>query len=161
MDEVAFVDPSPLIALAGIRRADLLRSVAGRVVVPAAVEREIRAHSGDSLTPMLLREATWIVTGTETEIPTVISSWDLGSGESAVLALASQTPSAVAVIDDLAARHCAVSIGIGLMGTVGVVLRAKRRGAIGAARPVLGELRAAGLYLSDELVERALRDVAE
>ncbi len=161
MSEVAFVDSSPLILLAAIGRAELLRSVADRVVVPAAVELEIRADVEDKTTPAPLRDATWIVKGAGATVSPEIAAWDLGSGESVVLALASQSPRGIAVIDDLAARHCAASLGIAMVGTVGVVVRAKRRGAITTARPIVEAVCAAGLYIADEIVERALREVGE
>ena len=38
---------------------------------------------------------------------------------------------------------------------------AKRRGAITTARPIVEAVCAAGLYIADEIVERALREVGE
>jgi predicted nucleic acid-binding protein len=46
-------------------------------------------------------------------------------------------------------------------GTLGLALLAKRRGWVPAARPVIEELRRNGLYLSDDLVARALALVDE
>ncbi|HEY2737838.1 MAG TPA: DUF3368 domain-containing protein [Thermoanaerobaculia bacterium] len=47
------------------------------------------------------------------------------------------------------------------MGTLGLVLRAKRTGEISAARPLVEKLRDAGMYLSDRVLEPALRLVGE
>ena len=52
-------------------------------------------------------------------------------------------------------------MGVGVIGTLGLVARAKARRVIPLARPVLQELRASGLFLSDAIVERALREVGE
>ena len=90
-----------------------------------------------------------------------IGSRDLGLGESQVLTLASGSSGARAVVDDLQARRCAESLGIPVIGTLGVVLRAKRKKLIPAARPVVVALRAAGLYVSDSLVEGALTHLGE
>jgi len=43
----------------------------------------------------------------------------------------------------------------------GLVLRAKRIGRIAAARPVVEQLREAGMYLSDRVLNRALNLVHE
>jgi predicted nucleic acid-binding protein len=46
-------------------------------------------------------------------------------------------------------------------GTLGLVLVAKQRGRIPAARPVLESLRASGMYLSDSVLNKALALVGE
>lgn len=84
-----------------------------------------------------------------------------GRGESEVLALALKPGVWRAVVDDLEARRCAQALGARVIGTLGVVLRAKRKGLIPAARPVVDRLRRVGLYVSDELVERALTHLGE
>ena len=43
------------------------------------------------------------------DVPPGIAAWDLGPGESAVLAWAAARPGTIAVIDDLAARRCAAA----------------------------------------------------
>ncbi len=88
-------------------------------------------------------------------------AWDLGAGESAVLELTRAFPGSTAVIDDLAGRRCAEALGLALRGTVGLVLAAKQDGRLAAARPVLERLRDSGMYLSDTVLQRALRLVAE
>jgi predicted nucleic acid-binding protein len=65
------------------------------------------------------------------------------------------------VIDDLAGRRCAEALGLTLRGTVGLVLAAKQAGRLQAVRPVLERLRDNGMYLSDAVLQRALRFVRE
>ena len=48
-----------------------------------------------------------------------------------------------------------------LRGTVGLVLAVKLTGRLAAARPVLERLRDTGMYLSDAVLQRALRRVGE
>ncbi len=161
MSEVAFVNASPLILLAITGRIELLRCVANRVVVPSVVEQEALARAADRRTIDVLRATQWIERATASRVPSNIESWDLGAGEAAVLALTAATERSVAVVDDLAARHCGTSLGLQVIGTLGVVVRAKRAGLLDAARPVMSELRAVGLYIVDDIVERALREVDE
>ena len=161
MDEVAFVDASPLILLAPAGKVDLLRCAARRVVLPSAAHEEILARGEADPTVVAIRCATWIELGGGGSMPDRLRTWDLGDGESAVLALASQTKGAIAVIDDLAARTCAAELGVKVLGTLGLVIRAKRLGLIVAARPVMLELRAGGMHLSDRVLDRALREVGE
>ena len=97
----------------------------------------------------------------ETAVSAELIVWNLGPGESQVLALAAGSPGSRAVLDDLEARRCAQSFGVPMIGTLGVVLRAKRRGLIEMARPIIEHLRKAGLYASDALIESSLRHLGE
>ena len=107
MDDVAVVDASPLIILARAARIDLLRHVAARVLVPSAVEREVLVRGQDDATVRALRASSWIEIAANRVASGRILAWDLGDGESAVLAIASETSRAIAVVDDLAACRCA------------------------------------------------------
>jgi predicted nucleic acid-binding protein len=114
--------------------------------------------------------ARWIEREQSKTIPNTVVEWDLGPGESAVIALALTALGSTAVIDDLSGRKCALSHGINVMGTLGVVIAAGRCGHIGDPRQVMFELRldllqaiagrklrAAGMWLSESVIERALR----
>jgi predicted nucleic acid-binding protein len=81
-------------------------------------------------------------------------AWDLGAGEIAVIATAMANPGYEAVLDDAAARRCAMVFGVLMRGTLSFVALAKKRGLIPACRPVFDEMLAAGLYVSLALVEQ-------
>lgn len=70
-------------------------------------------------------------------------------------------PHSTVVMDDLAGRRCAQAHGLPVRGTLGIVVGARRRGEIPSARRVLADLRAAGMYLSDSVLETALAEVGE
>lgn len=63
---------------------------------------------------------------------------------------------AVAVLDDLQARRCALAHGIQMTGTLGLVLLAKKRGIIPEVREALHLITAAGLYISPGILEEIL-----
>ena len=88
-------------------------------------------------------------------------AWDLGAGESAVIAWGRENRGMEVIIDDLAARRCAATLGISVRGTLGLVLAAKQRGLIPSACAVLDELLNAGMYLSNSVINSALRRVGE
>jgi predicted nucleic acid-binding protein len=89
-----------------------------------------------------------------------IEHWDLGFGESQVIAH-SIAGSKWAVLDDLAARRCAMAHAVPVIGSLGVVLRSKRYRQVERARPILEELIDAGMYLEDDFVDRVLASVGE
>lgn len=78
-----------------------------------------------------------------------------------MLTWAHSHPGSEAVIDDLAARRCAGALSIPIRGTLGLTLLAKQRGHISSARRVLEQLRQGGMYLSGEVMNRALALVGE
>src|SRR5947209_1017307 len=152
---------SPLVFLVRADLLEILREGTSEVIVPVAVLRELEAHGDDDPTVRVIRNLDWIRAIVEPEIAPDIAAWDLGPGEYAVLSMARLDPTAWAVIDDGEARRCARSLGIPVIGTLGLVLLAKRTGRITLARPVVEELQASGMYLSDFVIQQVLERVGE
>lgn len=142
MGEPAVVDASPLIYLARGGCFDLLQMAGPKLVVPDSVQREICIRGPADPTAQAIAAAGWLQVVPDPPIPSGIQAWDLGAGESAVLAWASLHPPTEAIVDDLAARRCAAAIGVAVRGTLGLVLTARRRGIIPAARTILDGLHA-------------------
>lgn len=161
MTETAVVNASPLIFLSRGGHLSLLKRFYTKVLVPEQVSSEIHARGPDDATVMALSTAEWIEVANTEHIPAEIGAWGLGHGESAVVALAVAMPETEAIIDDLAGRRCASSLGVPVRGTLGLILRAKQQDIIPAARPVLEDLIRGGMYLSRHVLERALERVAE
>jgi predicted nucleic acid-binding protein len=90
-----------------------------------------------------------------------VTAFGLGDGETAVLAYALDNPGSGVILDDRAARNAAAALGIPNQGTLAVVVFAKTLGLIPAARPVIEQLRHLGMYLSDQVMNRALAQVGE
>jgi predicted nucleic acid-binding protein len=155
------VNASPLIFLSKGDHIGLLQTVGDSVIVPTAVADEIRRRGPEDITAQVLRETKWLQIKDAPNIPSEIQAWDLGPGESAVLSLAYPKLEREVIIDDLAGRRCAAALDIPVRGTLGVFLLAKKQGRIEQARPIVEELRRAGMYLSDEVVDSALSLVNE
>lgn len=161
MDKALVVNASPLILLARIDRLDLLASLTKLLVVPEAVIREIQAGSDRDGAADKIKDFSSILQAEDRPVPDQIRSWDLGIGESQVLAHGLERPGAEVVLDDLAARRCARSLGLSMIGTLGIVILCRHRGVISAARPVIETLREAGLRLKPALMDEALAKVGE
>jgi predicted nucleic acid-binding protein len=158
-DTVWVINASPLILLGKLGRLDLIAALANRVMVPAAVIDEIAAGAGDATAGLVVDWARRKV-DPDISVPGSIVGWDLGAGESQVLARC-MSGSHTAVLDDGEARAAAKVHGVAHVGTLGVILRARRAGLIPAARPLIDELLARGSYLSANLVQDALRKLGE
>lgn len=161
MAEPVVSNASPLIFLSRGGHLPLLRAFADTVLVPEAVASEIQAKGTDDCTAQALDSMAWLQVVPTVSIPEEVMQWGLGAGESGVLAIALRSPGMEAVIDDLAGRRCARSLGVPVRGTLGVVLVAKQRGVITEARPVLEDLVRGGMYLSRHVLDTALARVGE
>jgi len=155
------VNASPLILLGKVEQIQLLGALAGEIAVPRAVIREISAKLDGERTVQTLTALESAIVVDDEVPPADILSWDLGSGETQVISHAVVHSADRVVIDDLEARRCAKAMGLAIIGTLGIVGRAKVAGLIGRAEPVIQRLRETGLYASDEIVQRLLREVGE
>ena len=111
---------SPLIALAAIERLDLLSGLFSSVVVPPAVASEISRS--------VPTRPTWLsLQPLGQALPTAVLRPALGSGEREAIALALELHADQLILDDLPARSVARALGLTVIGTLGILLAAKRR----------------------------------
>lgn len=160
MTERWVLNASPLIVLAAVGHEDLIRQLADEVIVPGAVAGEIMAGPADDRARQQIDRGEWSLRDTPTA-PDELLAWDLGAGETAVMAYALANPGWTAILDDGAARRCARAFSIPVKGTLGIVLLAKKRGLIGSAAAVLQSLRRHGFRLDDALIAAALKELGE
>ena len=151
------VDASPIILLAKAGRPELLSTCADRLLIPAAVAEEVRAAESDDPARSWVETAGSPFVAETQAVAPEIASWDLGRGESRVLSAAHRRDGWTAVVDDGAARRCAQALEIPVVGTLGVLVVARKVGTIEAVRPVVDHLVQPGLHVGKEVVERVLR----
>lgn len=154
MPDCWVVNASPVIALAKVGHLDLLDADAPCIVLPQSVADEIR-HGPDGDPARQALDNGWGGNPVTAAPDPLIVEWGLGAGETAVLSIA-RRKHALAVIDDGAARAAARAIGIPSIGTLGIVLRARRADRIPSAVDLLRDLRRAGLRLGDKVIREAL-----
>jgi predicted nucleic acid-binding protein len=155
------INASPLIILFKARMEDLIPKLFHNIYVPQAVISEVADVDYEDEPVSGIIDAGWAKQAFIDFIPTDISSWDLGAGESEVLTFAFKNPGFHAIIDDKAARRCAKTIGVKTLGTGGLLILAKRRGLIKTVASGLDKLRQSGLWLSDELRNLLLKEAGE
>ncbi len=78
-----------------------------------------------------------------------------------MLAYAHNNPGVVTIIDDKAGRNCAETLGLPLLGTLGLVMIAKKRGLIPAARPLIALLKNRGMFLSESIIDQTMALIDE
>jgi predicted nucleic acid-binding protein len=126
--------------------------------VPAEVAAEILAGPPHDPARRAL-ESGWGERLPAVEVPAIVLEWGLGRGESAVLTVALRDGT-TALVDDGEARRCARALGVQVMGTLGLVVRAKRAGQIESAGEVLRAMTRAGFRLRNDVIAQALRELA-
>jgi len=144
MEEILVVsNSSPLIALDRIEQLSLLPSLLRRVWIPPAVRYEVFGSS--SLPDWITEQAL-----TQPLVPR-IAAVRLGPGERETIALALEMSAGEVILDDLSARRLAISLGLSPIGTLGLLLRAKRQGLISRVRPFMEALQEQEFYISERL----------
>lgn len=158
---IVVVNTTPLIALSLIDRLHFLQALYERVLIPPAVQEEALRGGSRGIGVAELKQADWIqvVELREPERADMLS--DLDRGEAEVLALALEVKADLAIIDERLARRHAKRLGVPLSGTLGVLLRAKRRGLLDQVRPFIEQIRRGGIRLSNAVVEEALKLAGE
>lgn len=154
------VNTSPLQYLHQVGQVDLFPKLFGRIIVPQAVVAELAAGRRIGISLPAPEAVEWIDLRSPASPVGGLLSWELGAGESAVLSLSLEHPGSWVVLDDKLARQAAVHLNLPLLGTAGILLRAKRAGHLHEVRPVLNQLAALGFRLTTETVRNIL-DLAE
>jgi predicted nucleic acid-binding protein len=148
-------DTSPLTALLAVNRSDILPQLFSEVVVPGAVWEELqRCH------PVL---PNWVKTREVSDKRAAVRLANLvDEGEAEAIELAKELQADLLLIDERKGRRLAVEEGVPVIGLLGVVLLAKRRGLVLSARRLMETLREdAGVYLANDLLDKALATVGE
>lgn len=160
MAKQAIVNSSPLIFLSKAGCLDLLKLAADEILVPSPVIWEINQRDDSDVTVQALQKADWLHR-VDVKLESLIQAWDLGIGETGVLSYALSNQGTKTVIDDGLARKCAVTHGLPLLGTLGIVLLTKKHGLIKEVRPLMNELKQHGMYLHESTLNQALMLVGE
>lgn len=82
-------------------------------------------------------------------------------GEASAIALAYEIENNYLITDDLKARKLAIKLGLSIIGTLGVLLRAKQEGYINAVKPFLELMKQTDFRVSDDLYQTVLRKADE
>jgi uncharacterized protein len=120
-------DTSPLTYLHQIEHFTLLRTLYDEVVIPPAVERELKEAS------RLHEHFDWSIVRVANPINSKMVdslSATLDRGESEAIVVASEINADLLLIDEADGREVASKLGIRHTGLLGVLLEGKRRGAI-------------------------------
>lgn len=156
---LVIADTSALVALAACDALSLLDRLFQNVRVPPAVLRECTVPGKPEAERLEDYLRSRVV-----EVPLkeyVIAVAGLGHGELEAMALYKRLHADYLLVDDYRARKVARLNRIEVVGSLGILLRAKESGLIPAIRPLLANIQAAGVHYGEQLVSEALRLAGE
>jgi predicted nucleic acid-binding protein len=158
-ERLLVADAGPFITLAAIGRVELLRELAPEVVVPRAVFDEILAGAPRPGAQEI--RAKWIRVADASRGLSDAFGLLVDRGEAEALALATDLPGSLLVVDDLRARRLAHEVGLRFTGTLGIFAMAKKAGLLTTVRAEIEHLRRVGFRIADALATEFLRRVDE
>lgn len=158
MDKV-IVNSTPVIGLANIGKLDVLRQMYGTITIPQAVFDEIKSPS---VQRQVNANRDWIrVEQINDASQKQMYRAKLHAGEVEVMILAQEKKADLVILDDNAAKKTAKFLGLRVIGTLGILVLAKKRGYIKEVSPVLDALKRDGFFISDDLCDLVLRQADE
>lgn len=159
---IVIANATPLIGLARINHLWLLQELFEEIVVPQAVYAEVAGVESELTGAAELRTALWLRRQALADRSNVdYLRADLDPGEAEVLVLAHELNADLVLLDETKARLAAEMLGLRFIGTIGVLLLAKRKGNVVALQPLLDHLRAERFYIGTKLYEMTLQSVGE
>ena len=160
-DTAAIADSGPLICLARINQLELLPRLFTKILVPPEVWDEVTVRGKDHPGAYEVSLVTWMTI--QAPDPQLVKPLSIlvDAGEAQAIALAQTTDDCTILLDDARARKIAHRLNIKQIGTIGLLLRAKRRGLVETIRPHIDALVENGIYIRKELIDAVLKDAGE
>lgn len=157
-------DTSVLIGLSAIRKLNLVRERFPQgILIPQAVWREVVEEGENRPGAQEVASADWIDVRQVTKhgIKQLLLT-EIDEGEAEAIALAHEIQADLLLIDERDARQAAKRVGLRTLGTVGILIWAKRTGRLSSLKMMLDLLQTVGKFrISHNLYARALRDANE
>ena len=154
---VVVSNTTPISNLLRIGQLPLLQRVFGQILIPSQVAAELTRGQ-----PVL---GTWQdAPGAESILVVEVKTSPflhqlesrLDAGESAAIALANERCATLCLMDEVEGRQVAAYHGLRVVGTLGILLEAKRLGHVGTVSPLLLQLEQAHFRINPTLRQHVL-----
>lgn len=161
MPDILISNTGPLIALGLVQKLDLLPHFYEQVWISETVHREISENANKPLAN-LIEHCPWIKIQPDVVMPDCWLENLLDPGEATTIALALHHQNALVMIDEKKGRNIASKIyHLRVIGSVGILMKAKKKGHLDAVGPLLYELKSKNYRLSENFIKMVLKDVGE
>ncbi|HBR00806.1 MULTISPECIES: DUF3368 domain-containing protein [unclassified Roseofilum] len=150
-------DTTSISELAKVNYLYLLPELFGKLMIPQGVFNELLV--GDHPAAQQVQDLSWlqvVTVNNQRLVEELQESFHLDLGESEAIALAEETKADQLLIDERAARRVALERKLPLIGTMGVLVLAKRQSLIPNVKDVLEQMQNRGTRIADHLYEQVL-----
>jgi uncharacterized protein len=156
-------DTSPVSNLILIERLDILQKLFTEIIIPTAVDSEIRALKQFGKDLSEYETAEWIKIVTPTNLQKVHNlQLNLDEGEAQAIALALEMNCDLLLMDERIGTNIARQEGLQTVGLVGVLIKAKEEKIINEVGTILNDLKnIAGFWLGEKLEKKILEALSE
>ena len=156
------VNSTPLISLAIIHQLTLLQKIFHNVYLPQTVYNEVIINGKGRLGHTELSTINWFQIVDPVNISLKHSIMlQLDEGEADVITIAKDKSISLVCIDEFAGRQYAGLLGLDVIGTLGVLLIAKKKGFIPLLKPLCDKLIFNERYISRSLYNEVLIKAGE
>jgi len=155
---IIYSDTTPFIALASIGQLEILPKIFGRVHVAKAVIEEC-AEGGRIIVPDLTKMDWVIPVADDAAALTVL--FELDRGEKQTILLAMKYKADKVIIDERIGRRIAEYFKIDVVGTLGVLAKAKTLGLVDSFRDAALGMQYNGIYYNTALINRIAHQLGE
>ena len=153
-------DSSPLISLAILNKLTILDQLFDEIYIPMAVYNEVARQNKPYYQELACFSANRVKRiQNQSDVQLLLK--DLDIGESEAIVLAKENNISDILIDEYKGRKIAVAHGLSPIGTIGLLIQAKKKGIINELRPELDILIANHRRISPNLYEKALKLAGE
>jgi len=157
------INTSPAIHLHAVLPGGLgaLPGVIGEIIVPLEVGQELSAgHAKDDTWQEIQSLPGIHLRGNSVAVHPLISA-QIDLGEAAVIQTALSEELDTVILDDLKARRVALTLGLQVTGTVGILLQAKQVGMLPSVRASISLLETRGMWIAPAVSAEAIRLAGE
>lgn len=128
----------------------------GEIIVPWEVGQELAAGHAKDPTWQEIQSLPGILHRSKAVIVHPLLSNQIDKGEAAVLQTALDEALDAVILDDLKARRIAITLGLQVTGTLGILLQAKETGLLPSVRAAIATLAKRGMWIGPALSAKAI-----
>ena len=151
---------TPILSFIKLNRLDILKSLYKEIYIPKAVYKEI--EEGKNKYYADISNESWIkVFKVKNKNLLEQLQKELDKGEAEAIALSLEISADLLLIDEKLGRKIAEEKGIKITGTIGALIKAKRKGFIKEVKPLIYELIEKGNYYKESFVRIVLKHAGE
>jgi predicted nucleic acid-binding protein len=157
---IIIADSSPLISLATIDKLELLEDYFDEVYVPMAVYKEVSAYDKPFSQKLKIYLENKVLDVKNQYMVSVLNE-KIDLGEAEAITLAFEKNADFIILDDLKARKTAIRNGLNVIGTLGLLLEAKKEGKISNLKELIKTFTENDIRLSEQLIKNILIEAGE